>query len=335
MRAAYYTQHGGPERLKVGDWPGDPLEHDGHVLVRVRAVALNGFDPMMLAGSTGLRVPMPMVPCGDFAGEVLTVPDHAHDKWQPGDRVCGYPMLPDLGMLGEVTPGAAREVLSVPAESLIAVPDNVTFAQAAALPVAYGTALRMMYTRGAVKAGERVLILGATGGVGVACVQLAKARGASVVACGRGPRSRRLLDIGADEIIDTAEHDVYLAVRERFGKPDYAGKGDGGFDVVVNYIGGDTWTAGLKLVRQGGRVLVCGATAGHDPQTDLRYVWSFEQNIVGSNGWTMDDQRELLAMTAEGVLAPVFDEPRPIDDIAEVMSDLIERRIFGKAVLTL
>lgn len=332
MRAAIYRQHGGPEQLEVVETP-DPEVTAGNVIVRVRAFALNGFDPMMLAGSTGLKVPLPMIPCGDFSGDIVSVGAEV-DGWSVGDRVCGYPVLPGLGMMGEVTPGAACELVRMPAECLVRVPDSVSHEQAAALPVAYGTALRMVRTRGDIKAGERVLILGATGGVGVASLQLAKAAGACVVACGRGQKSQRLSAIGADDVIDTASGDFSTIAKARFGKPSYTGEGDGGFDVVINYIGGDTWAKGLRLVKRHGRTLVCGATAGYSPPTDLRYIWSFEQNVVGSNGWSVDDQQRLLAMVAGGELDPVIDSVRPITEIAESMTNLIERNVFGKAVLS-
>ncbi|MEL7029703.1 MAG: zinc-binding dehydrogenase, partial [Pseudomonadota bacterium] len=304
--------------------------------VRVRAAALNGFDPMMLLGSTGLKTPFPMVPCGDFAGEIVEISGAEDSPFAVGDRVTGYPMLPDRGMMGEVTPGAACELLALPLSCLVPFSESLSYEKAAALPVAYGTAYRMMGERGQVKAGERVLVLGATGGVGAACIQLAKAAGAEVIACGSGSwKLDRLREIGADFVIDTSQEDFLSAVRERFGKPAYDGTGDGGVDVVVNYIGGDTWAKALKTVRRHGRVLVCGATAGYDPKTDLRYIWSFEQSIIGSNGWSIDDQSALMRLAADGKLDPVIHDVRPLEDLPVLMQDLIERRVFGKAVVTL
>ncbi|MEM1113077.1 MAG: zinc-binding dehydrogenase [Pseudomonadota bacterium] len=335
MKAARFYRHGGVDALQIDDIEA-PLPGPGEVQVRVRAAALNGFDPMMLAGSTGLKSPLPLCPCGDFAGEISALGPDLSGDWREGDRISGYPILPKSGMMGEVAQGAAREYLVLPESCLLPMPDGVSFEQAAALPVAYGTALRMMVTRGAVRAGERVLILGASGGVGVACVQLAHAVGAEVIACGSGAwKLDRLREIGADHVIDTAQENFASAVRERFGKPAYDGSGDGGVDVLVNYIGGDTWAAGLKTLRQHGRVLVCGATAGHDPATDLRYIWSFEQTVVGSNGWTPTDQAELLQRVARAELKPVIHAARPVDEIATAMQELIDRRVIGKSVLTL
>jgi len=332
MWAVRFHAHGRPAALRL-ERIAMPVAGAGEVLVRVRACALNGFDPMMLTGSTGLKVPLPMIPCGDVAGEVVAAADDVRD-WKPGDRVSVYPMLPGRGMMGEVTTGGCCEFIAIPAAALIALPRGVSFEQAAALPVAYGTALRMMTERGQIRAGERVLILGATGGVGVACVQFAKQAGAIVIGCGSGAdKLAALRNLGANEVIDTSQGSFRKALYALYGKPSYDGTSDGGVDVVVNYIGGDTWAEGLKCLRRHGRVLVCGATAGHDPKTDLRYIWSFEQSVIGSNGWTMENQAELLARVAAGSLQPVIHATRPIAQAAEAMQELIDRRVFGKSVL--
>ncbi|MEM9879310.1 MAG: zinc-binding dehydrogenase [Pseudomonadota bacterium] len=335
MKAAVFNAHGGPEKLHIADIPA-PEVPSGHILIRVRAVALNGFDPMMLEGSTGLKTPFPMVPCGDFSGTIEELGADLTGDWAVGMPVTGYPILPDLGMMGEVTPGAARELVAIPESCVVPVPDGVSHEEAAAMPVAYGTAYRMMTLRAGLKPGERVLILGATGGVGVAAIQLAKNAGCEVIACGTGPeKAAALKRHGADDVIDTGEQDFLSAIRTRYGKPAYSGDGDGGVDVLVNYIGGPTWVPGIKCVKQHGRILVCGATAGYDPQTDLRYIWSFEHSVIGSNGWSVADQAAILKLAAEDKLRPVLHAVRPIEDIAEAMQELIDRKVVGKSVLTL
>jgi alcohol dehydrogenase len=235
-------------------------------------------------------------------------------------------------MTGETRQGTCCELLRVPAVQLVRLPDGLGFEQAAALPIAYGTALRMMTTRGAVKAGETVLILGATGGVGTACVQLAKRAGAEVVACGGAPwKLERLRALGADQVIDTSRENFREVVWERYGKPRMTG--GGGVDVVVNYIGGETWVESLKCLAPGGRMLVCGATAGWATPNDARYVWTYELAIVGSNGWTLDDQARVYAMAAAGELVPVVDSVRPLAETAAAVEALIARRFFGKLVV--
>ncbi|MEM1087826.1 MAG: zinc-binding dehydrogenase, partial [Pseudomonadota bacterium] len=311
-----------------------PKPEDHEVLIRVRAAALNGFDPMMLSGETGLKTPFPMQPCGDFAGEIAALGSGV-SGWSVGDRVNPYPILPVKGMMGETTPGAAAEYICVPASVLIKMPDAVSFEDAAAMPVAYGTALRMIETRGDVQAGEKMLVLGAGGGVGVASIQFAKARGAYVIGAASGAHKlQALTDIGADETLDTSNREWRKELVSRHGKPAFYGD-PGGMDVIINYVGGPTWVDSLKCLKNEGRILVCGASAGHDPQEDLRYIWSFEQSILGSNGWSMEDQAELLDRVAKGAFNPVIHSTRHASEIAASFDELINREVIGKQVVTL
>jgi NADPH:quinone reductase-like Zn-dependent oxidoreductase len=152
------------------------------------------------------------------------------------------------------------------------------------LPVAYGTALRMMYTIGKIEAADKVLILGASGGVGTCCVQLAKNAGCEVIACASSPEKlERLKALGADMLIDYTKQDYVKLIHDNHGKP-HRRRFTGGVDVVVNYIGGSTWVPTCKVLRRQGKVLTCVATAGFDPREDLRYIWTFELQIFGSNG---------------------------------------------------
>lgn len=333
MRAVVYERHGGPEVLELRDLP-DPEPAEGEAVVRVRAAALNGFDPMMLEGSTSIDVPLPMIPCGDAAGEVAELGTGAGEAGlSVGDRVMLDPSVPGRGMYGESMPGTCRELITAPAGNLVPVPEGVSFVHAAALPVAYGTALKMMEDRGRVRAGEKVLVLGATGGVGTCCVQLALRAGAEVAACGRGAwKAERLRELGAHHVVDTGEEAFDAAVRRLWGRPRYRGPG-GGADVIVNYIGGDTWTRSLRVLARGGRMLTCGATAGYDPPTDIRYIWSYEQTIAGSDGWTREGLVRLLQWTADGTLVPVIHAARPMEEAAGAMRELVDREVFGKSVL--
>src|SRR5207237_6226255 len=163
-------------------------------------------------------------------------------------------------------------------------PDAVSFVDAACLPTAYGTALRMMTARGKIVRGERVLILGASGGVGTSCVQLGKLLGAEVIACASSEEKVQKLEaLGADRVINTATQDYVAEILRLYGKPSIWG--GGGVDVVINYTGGDTWEQSLRVLTRQGRLITCGATAGHTGATDIRYVWSFELTLIGSNGW--------------------------------------------------
>lgn len=144
---------------------------------------------------------------------------------------------------------------------------------------------------------------------------------------------RRLAELGADHVIDYVSHNFVEAVYRLYSKPHRRGTG-GGVDVVINFTGGDTWTKSLQCRRRGGRMLTCGATAGSDPQTDIRYIWTFELQIPGSNGWTKDDLATLLQLIQEGKLQPVVDTVLPLTAAREAVRLLEEREVIGKVVLT-
>ena len=235
-------------------------------------------------------------------------------------------------MMGETLRGGCCELIAVDHDYLLPVPDEVSYIDAAALPTAYGTALRMVRVRGKIAAGETVLVLGASGGVGTCAVQLCKLQGATVVACaGSARKGEHLKRLGADLVIDTSKDDFERVLHARFGKPRIWG--DGGIDVVINYIGGETWVKSLRVLKRYGRLLTCGATAGYDPKEDIRYIWSFEHEIIGSNAWEPDDQRTLLRMVAAGDLKPVIDRVIPLANLADGLQAQMDRTIFGKVVL--
>lgn len=218
-------------------------------------------------------------------------------------------------------------------EQLIALPDAVSFDDAAALPVAYGTAHRMLITHQTVRAGDRVLILGASGGVGTASVILAKLLGAEVIACaGTNAKAEALKALGADHVINYRETDFSKWAIAQYGKPQRR-TNEGGVDVVVNFTGGDTWVPSLKCLKRGGTLLVCGATAGHDPKEDLRYVWSFELNIKGSNSFYDDNLKALLDLVAEGRISPLIDRRLPLEQAADGLALIRDREVLGKVIV--
>jgi alcohol dehydrogenase len=332
MKAVVFHQHGPLNNIRYEDYP-EPELGPADCLVAVKAVTLNGFDPMVLRGIPGLKTPLPMIPGADVAGDVIETGSEVK-RWKKGDRVAVIPSRPRVGMMGETLRGGACERLAIPEEFLLELPDKVSYIDAACLPTAYGCALRMMYTRGKVAKGEKVLILGASGGVGTCCVQLAKLVGAEVIAVtSSDDKAEKLKEIGADHVVNAAKQDYVQWVIDRCGKPRTWG-GAGGVDVIVNYTGGETWAQCFRALRRQGRLLTCGATAGYDPKTDIRYIWSFEFNIIGSNSWTVEDHAELLQMIADGRLKPVIHSVRPLSELAISLQELIDRKVFGKAVLT-
>ncbi len=292
----------------------------------MKACGLNYLDVFVLQGMPGLPVAMPRIPGGDIAGVVSSVGAGVSSDWI-GRRVLIDPHIKPDGALGEHANGGLCERIAIEAENLIHMPDAVTFEQAASLPIAYGTAHRMMITRGRVQAGELVMILGASGGVGTGCVQIAKNLKARVIACASSPEKlRRLTELGADHVIDYTREDFSRKAWELSGKK--------GVDVLVNYTGGDTWVPSLRALARYGRLLTCGATAGFDPKTDIRYIWRREVNIVGANGWTREDLEALLLDVERGAIKPIIDRVLPLADSAEAMRLLQDREVFGKVIVT-
>ena len=331
MKALLLRQHGGLENLQVGDHPV-PKAAEGHVVIRVRASSFNYHDVFTVRGMPGIKVPLPVIIGLDMAGEIAEVGPGVRG-WKPGDRVLVNPLNKKKGLMGEMLDGGMAQYCLVAADQLIAMPANVSFEDAAALPVAYGTAHRMLITHDTVKAGERVLVLGASGGVGTGCVILAKLLGAEVIAAaGSAEKMRRLKELGADEAINYQELDFSKWAIERYGKPQRRSY-DGGVDVVINFTGGETWLPSLKCLKRGGKLLVCGATAGYDPKEDLRYVWSFELKIIGSNSFYDENLTALMEMIAQGKMHPVIDKVLPLDAAAEGLRLVRDREVIGKVVV--
>jgi alcohol dehydrogenase len=334
VRAMLTVAHGGRENLQLRTDFADPQPAAKEVLIRVAATAVNFHDVFTRRGMPGVRINLPVIVGSDIAGTVIGVGPGADRGWV-GKRVLVDPVLRDgdrVGMLGETLHGGRAEFVAVGQSMLVEIPDGVSFEAAASLPLAYGTAYRMMITRGRVTAGERVLVLGASGGVGVACVQLAKMVGAEVVACSSSAsKLERLRQIGADHVVDYVARPFVDAVKDIYGKPRVTGTG--GVDVAVNFTGGDTLVPTQKSVKLGGRILCCGATAGFNLQLDARYWWTFEQTLIGSDGWAKEDLGTLLGLVATGRLAPVIDQVLPLEQTAEAERLLEDREVFGKVVL--
>lgn len=336
MKAMVVREHGGPENLLYEtDFP-DPTPGEGDVILRVKASSLNYHDVFTRRGMPGIKVPMPAIMGLDVAGEIVEVGPGV-TGWAAGDRVLVDPInRVEGGLMGETVHGGLAELCRARAHQLIRIPDGVSYADAAALPVAYGTALRMMYTNGGVKAGEKVLILGASGGVGICCVQLAKMAGAEVVACaGTDEKGETLKAYGADHIINYRQTDFMKAAWGLYGKPTRRGANAGdGIDVVVNFTGGETWVPSLKVLKVGGRLLTCGATAGYSPQEDIRFIWTFELKVLGSNGWMREDIHTLLDLVQSGKLKVVLHGTYSLAETGEALRVIEDREVFGKVVVT-
>src|SRR6516225_1331079 len=318
MKALVLRKHGGLDELAVVNDHPLPAAVAGHVVIRVRASSFNYHDVFTVRGMPGIKVPLPVVIGLDMAGEIAEV-GAGVTGWKVGERVLVNPLNKTKGLMGEMLDGG--------------MPAGVGFEEAAALPVAYGTAHRMLIAHATVKAGDRVLVLGASGGVGTGCVILAKHLGAEVIACTSSPEKMdKLKELGADEVVNVKQVDFSKWAIERYGKPQRRSY-EGGVDVVINFTGGDTWHPSLRCLKRGGKLLVCGATAGYDPKEDLRYVWSFELKIIGSNSFYDDDLRALMALIADGKLRPVIDRVLSLAQAREGLRLIQDREVIGKVVV--
>lgn len=323
MKAAVIERQGGLENLVYRDYP-DPEPRAGEVLVRVRGCGLNHLDIFVRRGMPGFPVPMPFISGGDMAGEIAALGPQV-TGWKIGDRVGMHPVTHE-GMMGEEVPGGMAEYVRIPTENLIPLADHVDFVTAAAVPIAYGTAIRMLFEIGKVQAGDLVLILGASGGVGVACLQLCKMIGARVIAAaGSEEKCRRLAELGADHTINYAAGD--------FSKAAWTLSGKQGVDVLINYTGGDTWVPSLRALKPRGKLLTCGATAGFATENDMRFIWVRELQILGSNGYSKENVATGLRYVSEGRFKPVVSHVMPLAQAREAERLMESREFLGKIVV--
>src|SRR4051794_12848481 len=333
MKALVLRRHGDLQDLEVAtNYPVPPVI-DGHVVIRVKASSFNYHDVFTVRGMPGIKVPLPVIIGLDMAGEISEIGNDV-TGWKVGDRVLVNPVNKKKGLMGEMLDGGMAEYCLVEADQLIAMPDGVSFEEAASLPVAYGTAHRMLITHNTIRKGDRVLILGASGGVWTGCVVLSKLLGAGVISCASSAEEKEKIKAkGGDETINYKEVDFSKWAIEKYGKPQRRTY-EGGVDVVINFTGGETWVPSLRCLKRGGSLLVCGATAGHDPKEDLRYVWSFELKVIGSNSFYDDNLTDLMRLISKKKLKPVVDKVLPLDRAVEGLRLIENREVLGKVVIT-
>jgi NADPH:quinone reductase-like Zn-dependent oxidoreductase len=342
MRAIVIHRHGGPEVLKFEpNWP-DPQAGPDEIVVQVGACGLNFLDVFVREGMPGEPTHLPQITGGDIAGTVTAVGANVE---QPavGDRVvlnpswgcgaceyCANGLVPRClrpHMLGEMDPGGLAEYVKCPATQAIKIPGDYAFEKAACLPITFGTAYRMVVTRGRTQPGDVVLVLGAGGGVAIAAVQIAKLVGARVIAtASTGAKLQRAKECGADEAINyVADERWDEAVRRLTGKR--------GADVIIETVGSSTWEQSVRALGKGGRLVTSGATAGPIGQTDIRYVFRREQEILGSNGWTHEELVRVFDLAFQNKLQPVIDRVLPLERAAEGEIALERREVFGKVII--
>jgi NADPH:quinone reductase len=322
MKAVLCTQFGPPEALQLADIEA-PRAGPGEALVRIKAVALNFFDTLIISGKYQHKPPFPFSPGAEFAGVVESVGSGVADV-APGDRVIGYNGW-----------GAARELIAVRVTRLVRIPNELDFDRAAGLTVTYGTTLYALRERAELKPGESLVVLGASGGTGLACIELGKLMGARVIACASADDKLGFArEHGADEIVNYDREDLRGALK-RLG-------GEHGIDVVYDPVGGRYAEPALRSLAWLGRYLVIGFAAGEIPKMplNLALLKSCDIRGVGWGAWTAREpgkQRGLMAdilqWTAEGKLSAHVQAIYPLAEIAAALDVLAARKAMGKIVL--
>ncbi len=341
MKAIIIYRHGGLDQLVYDDVP-EPEASAGQVVVEVKACALNYLDiSARLGGGEGEPTALPHIGGADIAGIVAEVGEGVTGV-QVGERVvvdpeiwcgrCEYclsaqqSMCDNYALIGWDIHGGYAQYTKVPATNLRRVPEGCSLEEAATVPVVGKSAWRMLVTQAGLKPGEDVLVLGASGGVGSAGVQIAKLCGARVIATSSSEEKLRLIrELGADEVINYREAAFDEAVLELTG-----GRG---VDVVFDTQAGDTWRKSLNCTAKGGRVVICSGMQGASPEEDLVTIWWKQLRVIGSTGGTPSDFAKVMGLFEQGRLSPVIDRIFPLEETRQAQERMVNRQHVGKIVL--
>jgi NADPH:quinone reductase-like Zn-dependent oxidoreductase len=342
MKGYRVSRHGGPEALEWGEWP-DPSPGPGEVTVRVRACALNHLDLWLRNGVPGHRFPLPLIPGSEVAGDVAATGAGVTDL-APGtpcfvasgvscgvcarclaglDHLCAH-----YGLLGEHRDGGYAELVTVPRRNVLPLPRGLSYVEAAALPLGFLTAWHMLAARAGLAAHEVILLHAAGSGVTSAGIQIARLLGARriLVTAGSEAKLARARELGATHGILYNQGDFVRAARE-------ATQG-AGVDVVFDHVGGETFERSLKLLKRGGRIVLCGATSGAEAKVNLRALFFKQLSVLGSTMGSLAELMSLLPYFESGALRPVVDRTFPLAEAPAAQEFLARRGAFGKLVLT-
>ncbi|WP_432508059.1 zinc-binding dehydrogenase [Halorubrum ezzemoulense] len=340
MKAVQFADHGDRDVIEYGEFP-EPDPDRGEVLVDVKAGALNHLDVWTRRGMPGIDVEMPHIPGSDAAGVVEAVGEGV-TRFEPGDHVavsagvsCGNcefcrngeeSLCVSFHIIGEHVRGVHAEKASVPAENLVPVPDGVDWEVAGSASLVFQTAWRMLQTRADVEAGEKVLVLGASGGVGHAAVQIADHAGCEVFAtASTEEKLAHAEDCGADHVIDYEANDFADEIAALTGKR--------GVDVVVDHVGEATYPNSLKSMAKGGRLVTCGATTGPNPGAGLNRIFWNQLSVIGSTMATPGEVDDVLGLVWDGTFEPRVREVLPMSEAARAHEMIENREDFGKVVV--
>jgi zinc-binding alcohol dehydrogenase/oxidoreductase len=328
VRAVRIHEDGGPEVLVLEE-VADPAPGPGEVLIRLRASALNHLDVWIRKGLPS--VPKPRILGADGSGVVEALGAGA-TGFEPGQPVVINPGVEmsdgAIHVIGEHGDGTNAELIAVPASNVYPIPDGLSFEEAAAFPLVFETAYRMLVTRAHLRAGEWVLVWGIGGGVSTAGLAIARALGARTIATSSSDaKLGRARELGADATVNHATDDVKAFVRE-------ATEGHGA-DVVVDTVGEATWRTSLDVAARDGRIAVCGATSGPNPPAALHRIWWKQLTILGSTMGTKTDFEGAYELVASRRALPVVDEVVPLADIRAAHARLEAGEQLGKIVLAI
>jgi NADPH:quinone reductase-like Zn-dependent oxidoreductase len=340
MRAIVFERHGGPEVLELRD-VAEPAMRPDEVRVEVKACGINHLDLWVRRGLPGLAVGLPHILGSDVAGVAAEV-GAAVRHVKPGDRLLVLPTLScgtcpaclagddhlcrHHDVLGRQRDGGYAERVAVPGVNCLPCPEGLTWEQAAAVPLVFLTAWHMLVGRARVRPGEDVLVIGASGGVGSAAVQVAKLHGARVIAtAGSAERAQLALGLGADEAIDHSNEDVAGRVRALTGKK--------GVEVVVEHVGGRMFEQAVAALARDGRLVTCGATSGNQVALDLNLLFGRHLSLLGSWMGRRGELVEVLKHVRTGRLRPVVDTVLPLAEARRAHERIEARQMFGKVVL--
>ena len=340
MKAVIFKQHGGPEVLEYADAP-DPTIKANEVLVEVKACALNHLDIWTRGGLPGIEIPLPHILGNDIAGVVREVGDLV--SWvRSGDDVMLHPgvscghcaeclagrdnLCREYDILGSGRDGGYAQLVSAPAVNVIPKPSSISWEEAAALPLVTVTAWHMLVTRAAVQPGEDVLVHAAGSGVGSIGIQVAKLRGARVIATASSDEKlAKARDLGADEVVNYSSEDWPKEVKRLTNRR--------GVDVVFEHTGTATWSGSIASLKKNGRLVTCGATSGFTAQTDLRQVFYRHLTILGSFMGSKSELLEAMKFIESGKIRAVIDQTLPLAEARRAHELMEDRAQFGKLVL--
>jgi NADPH:quinone reductase-like Zn-dependent oxidoreductase len=338
MKAVRIHQFGGPEVLTYEDIPDPQLRKD-QVLVRVKACALNHLDIWVRKGLPGVK--LPHILGSDIAGEVVEAGEYL-SGFSPGQRVliapqhfCGHctkclagvqNQCREFTVLGNAVDGGNCELIAVPAASVIPIPDALDFDQAASVPLVFVTAWHMLVGLARVHAGQTVLVLGGSSGVGIAAIQIARLFHCRVITtAGDETKLEKAHALGADYGINHYQQKISEEVRRITNKQ--------GVDIVIEHVGAATWEESVKSLKTGGTLVTCGATTGPNVSIDLRHLFARQLSLLGSYMGTIGELHEVLQHVFAGRLKPVVDRVFPLRDTRAAHEYLESSKMFGKVVL--